>query len=627
MAHSLRAQAPPPLTQAHALKRLIDLERLTRPPAPGESWGIVSSRERLERAGPDATDDARFLRSADGWDVLAELDGPGMVVRVAVERPDGELRIHVDGDEVFAGPFAALFDGSAAPFEAPLCWSAADVGAECRFPMPFARSCRVAARGFTSHFVLEHVGAPRGARVEPFRRELGAEARQVLDAVAAVWRRGLEPAELFGNRRVSPQGEEAHVSRGDTFTWTIDGAGTIRELLLTCTEPSAIRPPYTLRHCVLRLTWDGDAAPAVEAPLPDFFGSGFDRRPAHGLPMGTNLRTELPMVARRLEDQRLMYCRFPMPFQRGAKLEIVNLSDRGIPFLLLLRVDPSAPPSDSLRFHARYRREMPLRATEFALPEGSGPGWLVGYSLALDTPIECVVGDVLRLALDSGAAVRDTLGFQRWPRERWRWPLSGATRAAAAGKNAWYRWRVPDAVPFSSTFRWTVDSPPCDAPPGLYAGGVAFWYGPAGSAPRGPRLTADDLTPPGLRIPFAVEIEGHVRTRGWGSVVRQKSAGGVEYSGEAAASIQVTRPVDVVLPLKAEGDVDLSLRLDPSAAVETVEVTAPDGQTTWQIGTPRRADGLYPLGRVALKAGDNVFKVRCTRRSILDCWIARPAGP
>lgn len=622
------AERPPQsLTQADALRRLVDLERLTGPPDPAESLGVISSRERQERRGPDAPDSARFVRADDGWDVLAELAGPGLVARIAFERPDGELRIRIDGHEVFSATTAALFDGSVAPFAAPLCWSVAEIGAECRLPMPFARSCQVASRGCTSHFVIEHVALPPGARVEPFRRELSADARAALESASAIWKRGFEPGELFAGHKVSPEGGEEQIGRGASFTWTLEGASVIRELLLTCTEPAAVRLPYTLRHCVLRIWWDGETEPAVEAPVPDFFASGFDRRPVHALPAGTNLRTELPMVARRLEDQRLMYCRFPMPFRRGARLEIANLSDRGIPLLLLLGVERAAPPPDSLRFYARFRREMPCRGREFLLLDAAGPGRLVGYSLAIDTPAETEVRDVLRVGIDASEPFRDGLGYTHWPAGAWRWPLTGTTRAAPAGKSAWYRWRLADDIPFQKAARWSYQVPAADSAADLYVSGVAFWYGPPGGAPRSPRLVADDLAPPGLRIPHAVEIEGHVRTRGWGSEVKQKNAGGVEYSGEAAAAINVTRPVDVALPRAAAGDVDLSIRLDPAAPVETVEITAPDGQTTWKIGTPRSADGVYKLGRVSLKAGDNLFKVRCARRAILDCWIAAPASP
>ena len=56
----------------------------------------------------------------------------------------------------------------------------------------------------------------------------------------------------------------------------IEGAGCIRHLWMTMMSlPSE---PHELRQTVLRMFWDGESSPSVEAPLGDFFGIGFGLR-------------------------------------------------------------------------------------------------------------------------------------------------------------------------------------------------------------------------------------------------------------------------------------------------------------------------------------------------------------
>lgn len=74
-----------PVTQADLLHRLIDLDRLMTPPV-GERTGLFSSydrRSRIDAGGKFVDwnanrDRGQFLRDeADGWQVMAEIDGPG----------------------------------------------------------------------------------------------------------------------------------------------------------------------------------------------------------------------------------------------------------------------------------------------------------------------------------------------------------------------------------------------------------------------------------------------------------------------------------------------------------------------------------------------------------------------
>lgn len=53
----------------------------------------------------------------------------------------------------------------------------------------------------------------------------------------------------------------------------IDGAGAITHIWVTI----ATRDEFHLRNLVLRMYWDGEENPSVEAPIGDFFGLGHSK--------------------------------------------------------------------------------------------------------------------------------------------------------------------------------------------------------------------------------------------------------------------------------------------------------------------------------------------------------------
>jgi hypothetical protein len=70
--------------------------------------------------------------------------------------------------------------------------------------------------------------------------------------------------------------DRLHLRPGDTASLLdVPGAGIVTHIWVTtmCGEPDH------LRKVVLRMWWDGEAAPSVEVPLGDFFGVGHAQTP------------------------------------------------------------------------------------------------------------------------------------------------------------------------------------------------------------------------------------------------------------------------------------------------------------------------------------------------------------
>ncbi len=115
--------------------------------------------------------------------------------------------------------------------------------------------------------------------------------------------------------------------------------------------PAYHRFPYLLKNVWIKITFDGDSAPAVEAPLGDFFGVGFGEY-KH-------------FVSRYLMMTAGGYvCQFHMPFRKKARVEMVNKNpDLWVPAfygaVTFLRYPDEAPLAGQAYFHARYREERP----------------------------------------------------------------------------------------------------------------------------------------------------------------------------------------------------------------------------------------------------------------------------
>ena len=121
----------------------------------------------------------------------------------------------------------------------------------------------------------------------------------------------------------------------------VKGAGIINHIWVTIAPP----PPALSRHdVILRMYWDGETEPSVEAPIGDFFGQGWDESyPFAALPLAAGPR-----------EGRGMVSYFAMPFSNGARIEIENDSGRKIDafYYYVDYTELAQLPADMGRFHA-----------------------------------------------------------------------------------------------------------------------------------------------------------------------------------------------------------------------------------------------------------------------------------
>jgi hypothetical protein len=234
---------------------------------------------------------------------------------------------------------------------------------------------------------------------------------------------------------------ESKVPTGDQGI-TIPGPAILRRLTFA---------GENLDDLELQISWDGEAVPAVRAPLRYFFG-GFQN------------------AAVESEPGRLTTW-FPMPFRKHAKLVLRGPADRQATVSYAAESGPSLP-DDVMYFHALFREEsdtvgyLPYQALQT-----EGKGHFVGVNL-FDTGHNHGGGDTALTdpATDSPRLVHGINGEDYFA---FAWHDTGRMNllTGAPVHERRYRLHLENPYPFEESLRFTF---------GVFAGNhpksVAFWY-------------------------------------------------------------------------------------------------------------------------------------------------------
>jgi hypothetical protein len=137
------------------------------------------------------------------------------------------------------------------------------------------------------------------------------------------------------------------IAGGETLTLLDEnGPGLISHVWVTIASDD----PNHLKALVLRMYWDGEATPSVEAPIGDFFGLGLgDYHLYQSQPLSVGADKALNSF-------------FPMPFQKHARITVTNEGAQktdAFYFNIDYRAYSKPLPADQLYFHAQYRQAAP----------------------------------------------------------------------------------------------------------------------------------------------------------------------------------------------------------------------------------------------------------------------------
>jgi len=151
-----------------------------------------------------------------------------------------------------------------------------------------------------------------------------------------------------------------------TFTVAeIDGPGAIQHIWMT--------PSGNWRNSIIRIYWDGETTPSVEAPVGDFFC------------MGWGQYAPLQSLAVCVNPGSGFNCYWPMPFRKKCKITMENIDDKDMGLYYQVDYVLAKVPNDAAYFHAQFRRVNPVPYKGvYTLVDGiKGEGQYVGTYMAI----------------------------------------------------------------------------------------------------------------------------------------------------------------------------------------------------------------------------------------------------
>jgi hypothetical protein len=162
--------------------------------------------------------------------------------------------------------------------------------------------------------------------------------------------------------KVSPS---VRIDAGQTFTLAeIAGPGALQHIWMT--------PTGHWRFSILRVYWDGETSPSIEAPVGDFFASGWGKYgQISSLPVAVN-----PGSA--------FNCYWTMPFRKSCRITMTNIDAEAMTLYYQIDYTLTEIAADAAYFHAQFRRVNPLPYKEvYTLTDGiKGEGHYVGTHMS-----------------------------------------------------------------------------------------------------------------------------------------------------------------------------------------------------------------------------------------------------
>lgn len=507
--------ARPRITLERLLQEMTDRTALARLPDPPYVCRQFSSYDRSSRSPDDpatwfANNDAgHFLRTietaaADGAvrreHVMAEMEGPGCVVRVWSANPRGTLRIYLDGSTtpVIEAPMEQVLGGAWSVGDEPIGDPWAGVrgrGYNLYLPVPYARRCLITsdAEGFYYHVNWRQY--PADTEVESFSPVVVSRASIALHAAATA---------LTNLRRPSPAREPPGViplrpgERRPMRLGNDRDSAAIATLFVGLREPEVAE---ALRLVVFSAEFDGEQT--VWAPLAAFF------------PVGAS-HTDYYYAG---DGIRYFRSDWYMPFERSAVLTLENLGSNPVHVWMIASLREAVWTDRSMHFHARWHEEHPLNVragqgtADWTVLDVRGPGVYAGDMLTVFNPVEAWWGEGdEKIYIDDetfpshfGTGTEDYFGYAWGSTERFRHPFHALVRCDGTGSGNHRGWttvlrrRALDAIPFRSRLRFDLELWHWHQCEMLYSA-TTFFYARPGAVP--PAVPVPERVRAGLPAPL-----------------------------------------------------------------------------------------------------------------------------
>jgi hypothetical protein len=286
--------------------------------------------------------------------------------------------------------------------------------------------------------------------------------------------------------RTGGNADYRHVAPGQTFTVLDEpGPGVITHVWFTIADSEL----YHLKKIVLRMYWDGETNPSVEAPIGDFFGLGLgDYFPYQSVPLAVG-------------EAKALNSFFPMPFKKHARITVTNEGRdaiRALYFNIDYRAYSKPLPENTLYFHAEYNQCAPCTAVEsdgknpdgkdnYLWVDAKGRGQFAGVTMSILENNDGWWGegddmffiDGEKLPSIVGTGTEDYfLGAWDFGGKPFAYGLFGAPVVGPERQGArWsvYRFHLDSPIPFNKSLRATIEHGAANNRGDNYYS-VAYWY-------------------------------------------------------------------------------------------------------------------------------------------------------
>ena len=422
--------------------------------------------------------------------------------------------------------------------------------------------------------------------------------------------------------RSGGNGDARTVKPGETLTiLDYKGAGIIRRFWVTIAPRSDMQ---IHRQAILRMYWDGETTPSVEAPIGDFFGVGFgEQKDFISLPLN--------------ETSGGYNCYWPMPFHKSAKWTVTNMSTKvldafyyNIDFTGYEKIDKGLK-----HFHAQFNRENPTKKdVNYTILNAEGDGHFVGVTLNMQNRRghgfgflegdEMIYFDGEKVPSVNGTGTEDYFS-SGWYFDRGLYsaPYHGVTILdQKMGRVSAYRWHIEDAMPFHKSINVTIEHGTNNDHEADYSS-VAYWYQSEPHKPF-PAFTKDASTllpfipPPPFKVAGAIEAESLLATAKATSgdvSVQAMEVFGDGWSGDSQLwwlPRESGAVLTLQLPAPDDGEYNLTGYFTKAKDYAKIKVMQGDKQVGEEVNlfgpdvVPTKA---ISLGKISLKKGDNAIKI------------------
>ncbi|WP_040713023.1 DUF2961 domain-containing protein [Nocardia takedensis] len=427
---------------------------------------FAAGQSSYDRAGSNKDFNQYLGTDSHGDHIILDVEGPGVVYRLwftgfppePFPGPELYIRIYLDGSSTARPrPLAEIFSGATAPFEDPLV-DAAGKALTSYLPIPFGRSIRIttnaapfSADGSTDGFFYNigyHLyGADTVVRTWTEREDIAA-AKTVWEKTES----GEHPSPSEGATTTSR--ETTLPAHHTEVLAELRGPGTVESLRVYVGWPLV---EEALLDIAVRMWWDDFPEAAVDAPIGMFFALG----------MFGGVVNARSMVAG-VDPDGWLYCHFPMPFLRRARIALINRMNRATELKYSIRTIPlSSDAPDIGYFRTSYRLHSSQPQQSMELLDIRGAGHLVGTVVSLAGPRdlfylegdERIYIDGARTAAIHGTGTEDFFNGAWYFRDgAFNRPLHGCTtKSTENGLVSAYRLFIHDAVPFRSRLKLTLE--------------------------------------------------------------------------------------------------------------------------------------------------------------------------